>query len=150
MAGTPLAPLFAPAWEAACLWWQGQAWHGPIVRVGRKLERDVRPWVRRHPGLAIGVAAALGAALVWLRPWRWRSAPAPAPSGVHRGAGSVLRSAIQLLSQPWVQTALATAFAAWAEQRAKANEARGAPAPSAGAEAAVERGAPAAPAIDPL
>jgi hypothetical protein len=34
-------------------------------------ERTLRPWAKRHPWGLVLLAASVGAALAWGRPWRW-------------------------------------------------------------------------------
>ncbi len=52
----------------------------PLRAAGSLVNEAVRnvvvPWARKHPLLAVVGAAALGAVVVWGRPWRWIRTPA--------------------------------------------------------------------------
>jgi hypothetical protein len=63
---SPVATLLS---EAAQGWWQRHPWRP----TGLLLLRQVQPLVRRHPVASTAAAAALGAALMGLRPWRWQA-----------------------------------------------------------------------------
>lgn len=113
--------------QAAGDWWQAHPWRPLGDTLAGEARHQVLPLVRRHPWAAVGVAAAAGAAVVALRPWRWHWLDArvrQAPSAASRW---LLR---QATSAP-VQTALAS-LVLWASQRPPASSAPIAPsAPSA-------------------
>ena len=52
-------------------WWMRHPWRPPAEAAFGELERTAGPVLRRHPLAAVAVAAALGAAVVVARPWRW-------------------------------------------------------------------------------
>lgn len=64
---TRQSPVAALLSEAVQHWWHRHPWRP----TGLLLLRQVQPLVRRHPVAATATAAALGAALMGLRPWRW-------------------------------------------------------------------------------
>lgn len=56
--------------DAACDWWNRHPLHGVGSALVVVAKTALQPVAQRHPlGLVLG-AAALGAALVWFRPWR--------------------------------------------------------------------------------
>ncbi|MBK9574662.1 MAG: hypothetical protein IPO43_19055 [Rhodoferax sp.] len=62
-------------------WWEQHPMRVPALLAGEALYAVALPLARRHPlGLVLG-AAALGALVVVIRPWRWLAVPTPA-SGV--------------------------------------------------------------------
>lgn len=114
LAPAPDRPPGHAAWprrivSLALRWWHHQPWHGGAERIGATLGTELRPIVRAHPVLAVGIAAALGATIVALRPWRWQPL-------VH-ATWPVLRRArhwalLQLGSAP-VQMAISAWVASW-------------------------------------
>jgi len=62
--------------ELLTQWWSQH----PLLKSARHAEHAaneaIAPLVRRHPVAVLGAAAAAGALLVWLRPWRWLPGPA--------------------------------------------------------------------------
>lgn len=117
VAGTPLAPLLHTAWAGARGWWQQHPWRSTGVAAGRAVSDELGPLVRRHPAVSIGVAAAVGAAIVAARPWQWPLLAGFALHARQRAMNSTLSWSWRQLSQPWVQMALATALAAWGGSR---------------------------------
>lgn len=91
-------------------WWTRHPLH-PVASLAEGAVRDrVGPAVRRHPIAAVAGAVALGAAIVWFRPWRWLKAPA-------RAAGSASHSLMRLLGSLPIASILA-AYSAVAQKRA--------------------------------
>lgn len=58
------APLAVMAGDALSTWWQRQPWRVVADAGVVALQRTVSPWVRRHPAVAVALAAGVGAALV--------------------------------------------------------------------------------------
>ena len=52
-------------------WWRRQPWHSAASLAGGEVQQMVVPMVRSHPWRAVAVAAAVGAAVVVAKPWRW-------------------------------------------------------------------------------
>lgn len=52
-------------------WWTSRSWRPAAELALGAAQAQLGPVVRRHPWLSVGAAAALGAALAQLRPWRW-------------------------------------------------------------------------------
>jgi hypothetical protein len=92
---SPAADLALGALQA---WWLTRPWRLPLAELRQELQANLVPLVRRHPWLAVSVAAGAGAALVYLRPWRW---------AVLRGswplwrAGLVAQAVQQAAQWPW-------------------------------------------------
>jgi hypothetical protein len=59
-------PAVSVAMNAAQGWWRRQ----PLRPVVGEIHGVVTPWVKRHPVLAVSLAAALAAGIVFARPWR--------------------------------------------------------------------------------
>lgn len=64
-------PLLGMALQAVDGWWQANPWRGAGEAVAGELQHSLTPLVRRHPAVAIGLAAGAGALVAGLRPWRW-------------------------------------------------------------------------------
>ena len=107
-------------------WWKRQPWHTSVGLVADTLAREVRPVVRRHPWACLGAAAAVGGALVLVRPWL-RAALRQQTQNLRDHAGQMLWSQ---LAQPSVQLALAGALSAWITTLAR--QTSSAPDPNAG------------------
>jgi hypothetical protein len=110
-------------------WWTRQPWHASAEVLGQAAIDSIGPLVRRHPAAAVAIAAAAGAALASVRPWRWRAVSTRVePMGRQFGAW-----AWQQVQQAPVQVALASALAAWlnGQRGAATTAAAAAPAPSA-------------------
>lgn len=94
-------------------WWTRQPWHDTASLVGDAVEAEVTPWVRRNPVAAIALGVAAGAAIAWVRPWRWKAA--------HSQAYSMRRSATRWLTgelaSPALRMLIATSIATWLSQR---------------------------------
>lgn len=90
-------------------WWKRQPWHTSVDLVAGTLAREAKPLVRRHPWAFMAGAAALGAALVWARPWVSRTVRQQT-QGMHRQLGGMLW---HQLAQAPVQLALAGALSTW-------------------------------------
>ena len=99
----PLAPVLMAIEHGLGSWWRRHPWHDTATVVGEMGAATVRPLIRRHPMAAIGLGAAVGAALAWSQPWRWR------PLRVHatRGTRQAFGWALGQLSQPAVQMLIA-------------------------------------------
>jgi hypothetical protein len=57
-------------------WWADHPLHTGATLALAASRSAIVPLVRRHPAAVLGSAAAVGAALVWARPWRWLLRPA--------------------------------------------------------------------------
>jgi hypothetical protein len=57
-------------------WWSQQPWHKTTAVLAESAKQLLRPAAQRNPLALILGAAALGGALVLLKPWRWLSVPA--------------------------------------------------------------------------
>jgi AcrR family transcriptional regulator len=93
---SPVAVLLGDAVRG---WWRRHPWRP----TGTLLLGQVQPLVQGHPVASVAVAAVAGAALVGLRPWRWRAVDTrlrPVP-------GRMLRWLLAELSSAPMQTALA-------------------------------------------
>ncbi len=94
-------------------WWTRQPWHTTASLLGQAVEAEVTPWVRRNPTTAIALGVCAGAAVAWVRPWRW--------SAMHSQGRSLRRSATRWLASqltsPTVQMLIATSIATWLSQR---------------------------------
>jgi hypothetical protein len=83
--------------------------------VRQNLETTLVPLVRRHPWAAVGVAAAAGALVVSLKPWRWVSVRGTWPMW---RAGLTAKLVQQAAHLPW-DTLLAAVMAALATAQAR-------------------------------
>lgn len=105
--------LFQTARGLLTNWWTRHPWHDTVSVVGEAVEAQVIPWVRRNPVTAIAAGVLAGAALAWLRPWRWKAA--------HSQAHSIRRSATHWLTRelasPALRMLIATSIATWLSQR---------------------------------
>jgi hypothetical protein len=112
-------------------WWSTAPWRQAVNGARQNLETTVVPLVRRHPWAAMGVAAAAGAVVMTLRPWRW--VPVRGSWPLWR-AGLLAKLAQQAVHLPW-ETMLAAVIAGLATAQA----ARQAPAEDGtGSEAGAE------------
>ena len=111
----PLATVAKTAASFVGSWWRRQPWHSTTEWAGRALLAEVQPLVRRHPLMAVAVGASLGAALVSVRPWRWRALN----RHVRPMGGHLMRWTIAQLSQVPVQMALAALLAQFVGDRAR-------------------------------
>ena len=59
--------------DALRLWWTRQSWHQTTATLATSLSELMRPLAARNPLMLVLGAAALGSALVLIRPWRWLS-----------------------------------------------------------------------------
>jgi hypothetical protein len=59
--------------NALQLWWAQQPWHQASAAFAASVGQLLRPLAQRSPLLLVVGAAALGSALVLLKPWRWLS-----------------------------------------------------------------------------
>lgn len=95
-------PVMGLATAALGEWWHHHPWRPVGEMLAGEAQASTLPWLRRHPVAAVATAAALGAALVVSRPWRWpgvseRVRPMPRRLG---------RWLLRQVSQAPVQTAL--------------------------------------------
>ncbi len=65
------SPSVQEAFQTLQNWWKRQPWEGTFSLVGGELRDVMVPVVRRHPWATVGGAAAIGAAVVLAKPWRW-------------------------------------------------------------------------------
>lgn len=83
-------PVFGVAAEMVNSWWTRHPLH-PVASFAEGAVREhVVPVVRRHPLAVVGGAFAVGALVVWFRPWRW-------VAGTARSLGSTSHLALKLL-----------------------------------------------------
>jgi hypothetical protein len=115
-------PVVGVAVEMANSWWTRHPLH-PVASFAEGAVREhVGPVVRRHPLAVVGGAFAVGALVVWFRPWRLLS-------GTARAAGSASHVLIKLLGSMPIASLLA-AFTAAAKNRADdSDDDRAAPEP---------------------
>ncbi len=62
--------------EVISEWWAEHPLHASAAFALSASRTAIVPLVRRHPAAVLGGAAALGAVIVWARPWRWLLRPA--------------------------------------------------------------------------
>lgn len=65
------SPSLREAVQTLHEWWKRQPWQDAATLAGSELRSVMAPVVRRHPWASVGAAAALGAAVMLARPWRW-------------------------------------------------------------------------------
>jgi hypothetical protein len=68
----PGASLFI---SAAKFWWSKHPLHTLTSEIGKASTAVIEPIAKRHPVVLVSSAMLVGAALVWLRPWRWVGKP---------------------------------------------------------------------------
>jgi hypothetical protein len=129
-------PAVSVGMDAVQGWWKRQPLRPAVETAAGELRGAVAPLVRRHPVLAVAVAATIGAALVAGRPWRWPAVSRHLADAPQRAG----RWVVHQLTQAPVQSLLASLFLAWAAAR-KPTDSAATPAPS---PAAAPRAAPAA------
>ena len=59
--------------DALRLWWARQSWHQTTATLAASLSELMHPLAARNPLMLVLGAAALGSALVLIKPWRWLS-----------------------------------------------------------------------------
>jgi hypothetical protein len=102
-------PVVGVAVEMANSWWTRHPLH-PVASFAEDAVREhVAPVVRRHPLAVVSGAFAVGALVVWFRPWRLLS-------GTARAAGSASSVLLKILGSVPVASLLA-AFTAAAKSR---------------------------------
>ncbi len=69
-------PVISLVLESFDAWWAHHPLHAAAEVVAEASSAVVRPVARRHPFALVLVAGAVGALLVWSRPWRWALRPA--------------------------------------------------------------------------
>lgn len=107
------AGLLTAARAVAGHWWSRQPWQPAAALLGRTVKAEIEPWIRRHPTNAIVLGICAGAAIAWIRPWRWLALQSQARS-VKRHAGSWIWKELR---SPTVQMLIATSVATWLSQR---------------------------------
>ncbi len=90
-------------------WWKRQPWRTSVGLVADTVAREARPVIRRHPWACLAAAAAVGGALVLVRPWLG-AALRQQTQNLRHHAGQIVWAQ---LAQPSVQLALAGALSAW-------------------------------------
>lgn len=103
-------PVVGVGAEMLNTWWTRHPLH-PVAGIAEGAVREhVVPIVRRHPLAVVAGSFAVGALLVWFRPWRWMA-------GTARSLGSASHLATKLLGGIPIASLLA-AFTAVAKHRA--------------------------------
>ena len=69
-------PMISLVLESFDAWWKNHPLHAAGQVAAQASNAVVQPVARRHPLALISIAGALGALLVWSRPWRWALRPA--------------------------------------------------------------------------
>lgn len=118
-------PAVAVGMDAVQGWWKRQPLRPAVETAAGELRGAITPLVRRHPVLAVALAATLGAALVAGRPWRWPAVNRHLADAPQRAGRWVLHQ----LTQAPVQSLIASLFLAWAAARKPSEDT--APAPAA-------------------
>lgn len=94
-------------------WWTRHPLQPTVSLIGQAVDTEVGPWVRKNPISAIALGICGGAAIAWIRPWRWHALHAQARS-LQRYASHWL---VSELTSPTMQMLIATSIAAWLSQR---------------------------------
>lgn len=119
-----VAGLFETGSSFMGQWWSRHPWRPAVTLLGQAADAEVAPWVRKHPTGAIALGVCAGAAIAWIRPWRWNALHVPARS-IGRSASHWL---LRELTSPAMQMLIATSLAAWLGVRnAKSSAASGEP-----------------------
>lgn len=63
-------PVGAVLLDTGQLWWERHPARAVLLRARGRIDRRTAPFVRRHPVVAVTLAAAAGGALAALRPWQ--------------------------------------------------------------------------------
>lgn len=106
-------PAVVVGMDALQDWWKRQPLRPAVETAAGELRSAVTPLVRRHPVLAVAIAAALGAAIVVGRPWRWPAVSQHLADAPQRAGRWVWTQ----LTQAPVQSLLASLFVAWVAAR---------------------------------
>ena len=69
-------PVIALVLESLDAWWTNHPLHAAGQVAGQASSAVVRPVAQRHPWALVLTAGAVGALLMWSRPWRWALRPA--------------------------------------------------------------------------
>jgi hypothetical protein len=110
-------PAVAVGMDAVQGWWKRQPLRPAFETAAGELRGTVTPLVRRHPVLAVALAATIGAALVAGRPWRWPAVSRHLADAPQRAG----RWVVHQLTQAPVQSLIASLFLAWAAARKPAD-----------------------------
>lgn len=100
--------------EAVQHWWRSHPLHPLGSTLLSEARTQVLPLVRRHPWAILGVAAALGAAAVAARPWRWEWINRQ----VRQAPGAASNWLVRQLSTAPVQAMVASVVAMLAQKSA--------------------------------
>jgi hypothetical protein len=111
-------PAVAVGMDAVQGWWQRQPLRPAVETAAGELRGTIGPIVRRHPALAVALAATLGAAVIAGRPWRWPAVNRHLADAPHRAGRWVMHQ----LTQAPVQSLIASLFLAWAAARKPPDE----------------------------
>lgn len=107
------AGLFQTVSDFAGRWWNDQPWQPTASLLSQTVDAEISPWIRKNPVSAMALGVGAGAAIAWIRPWRW--------GALHGQARSLQRSAsfwmLRELTSPAMQMLYATSIAAWLGQR---------------------------------
>ena len=57
-------------------WWAEHPLHASATLAFKASRTAIVPLVRQHPVAVLGIAAVVGAVIIWARPWRWLLRPA--------------------------------------------------------------------------
>lgn len=68
-------PAAATMIDAASRWWAGHTGLSANALAGQLANEVLRPLAKRHPVALVAGAAAVGALLIWIRPWRFALRP---------------------------------------------------------------------------
>lgn len=107
-------PVARVAGEAAHHWWRRHPWQPLGDTLIGEARSQLWPLVRRHPWATVGLAAALGAATMAARPWRW----AWVDRQVRRAPGVASGWLVGQLTSAPVQATLASLLALLAQRAA--------------------------------
>jgi hypothetical protein len=92
--------------DALAQWWAGHTPHSAQQLASQVADDVLRPLAKRHPIALVAGAAALGALLIWSRPWRWVQRPQVVSTLGPVVLSSILASGVL---QAWLHDLLAKA-----------------------------------------
>lgn len=64
-------PVLGPLIDRAATWWEGHPLHAVVALFTTRQASAAEPLKQRHPWAMLLGAAAIGALLMWTRPWRY-------------------------------------------------------------------------------
>ena len=94
--------------DAAAQWWAGHSTQSGTQMASQFANEVLRPLAKRHPLALVAGAAAVGALVIWSRPWRWAFKPRLLSTLGPVVLSSVLASGAL---QGWIQSLMAKATA---------------------------------------